>query len=275
MNYNSSDPQTHFHDAPESIVYDQSPSYNSPEAVPYQEHYTPEKTLNDTNPKVMDVGMGTRRRLGDMTARRFWLIFGFVCALVIAASVGGAVGGSMAVKKDADWYVTSEDHLNLTYSFILSAVSSSTPTAAGAFTSPTTSSSTSQSSSFTPSTSTSSSSPAAPTIFPAPSKTCQNGTTYASLFLSGENGGVKPGTGLTFTRLCNRGAVLNNIGSTYAYNLEDCIEICVGINFWPGTRRCTSVVYRPEGKDRPVNCWAADRTGAFSEEEGLFMGLLS
>ncbi|PVH78225.1 hypothetical protein DL98DRAFT_516892 [Cadophora sp. DSE1049] len=193
-----------------------------------------------------------------MRASKFWLILAFCCALVIAATVGGAVGGSLAARKDRG--SSSE-----------SAANSSSATAEGASTTPSASPSTTS----TSSTSTSTSFPtASPTTFPAPSKDCQNGTTYNSLFLTGENGSPPPGAGLKFTRLCGQNADINNIGSAFVYSLDDCIEICAGINFWPGDRRCTSVVYRPEGKGKPVNCWAANETLLSGEASELHVGLL-
>ncbi|CZT02544.1 hypothetical protein WAI453_002083 [Rhynchosporium graminicola] len=260
LNTNTVGPRASYHDAPETIRSDQShnapetvPSYILPEAIPYHEYYASDKTLKETNPKVMEVSIGMRRRLGDISARRFWLVFGIVCAIVVAASVGGAVGGSLAVRNGKECEV-----------------SSALPSARG---DSSTNSLSSSSTSTSTSTTTFSSTPTI-TAFPAPSDACQNGTTYNSLFKTGENGIPSAGTGLTFTRLCGRGAVLTNIGSAFVYSLEDCIEICAGINFWPRNRNCTSVVYRPVGKGRPVNCWAAGKTGVFNDEAELFMGVL-
>ncbi|KAH6711248.1 hypothetical protein BKA61DRAFT_579060 [Leptodontidium sp. MPI-SDFR-AT-0119] len=253
MSYNVGGPGSHYHDAPERILHDNG--HNAPETVPYVGPYPPnEKPLDAVNPKIMEVGIGSRRRLGDMSASKFWIILGVICALVIAATVGGAVGGSLAARKDRDSSSASSP--------------TSSATAVGEF-------STASGSSSTTQTSTSTSSPTpSPTTFPAPSKDCQNGTTYNSLFQTGENGGVPPGAGLTFTRLCGQNADINNIGSAFVYSLDDCIEICAGINFWPGNRRCTSVIYRPEGKGKPVNCWAANETSLTGERSDLFMGLL-
>ncbi|KAG4439363.1 hypothetical protein IFR05_005175 [Cadophora sp. M221] len=256
MSYNVGGPGSHYHDAPERIPYDNG--HNAPETVQYVGAYPPnEKPLDAANPKIMEVGIGPRRRLGDMSASKFWIILGVICALVIAATVGGAVGGSLAARKDHDSSGASSP--------------TSSATAVGASSTTLGSSSTAQTS--TTSTSTSSATPS-PTTFPAPSKDCQNGTTYNSLFQTGENGSVPPGAGLTFTRLCGQNADINNIGSAFVYSLDDCIEICAGINFWPGNRRCTSVIYRPEGKGKPVNCWAANETSLTGERSDLFMGLL-
>lgn len=40
-----------------------------------------------------------RRRLGDMNPLLFWLLIFVAAAIIIAASVGGAVGGALAVQK--------------------------------------------------------------------------------------------------------------------------------------------------------------------------------
>ncbi|KAH7409101.1 hypothetical protein BKA64DRAFT_387538 [Cadophora sp. MPI-SDFR-AT-0126] len=247
---------SHYHDAPERLPHDNG--HNAPETIPYipPKAYGSyeQKPLDAVNPKIMEVGLGSRRRLGDMRASKFWLILAFCCALVIAATVGGAVGGSLAARKD---HGSSSE----------SAATSSSVTAKGTSTASATSSSTSTSTSTSPLT-------VSPTAFPAPSKDCQNGTTYDSLFLTGENGTPAPGAGLKFTRLCGQNADIDNIGSAFVYSLDDCIEICAGINFWPGDRRCTSVVYRPEGKGKPVNCWAANETVLSGETSELHVGLL-
>lgn len=47
--------------------------------------------------RVMDAGAGPRK-LGEMTASSFWLYISIICIIVVGATVGGAVGGTMAVK---------------------------------------------------------------------------------------------------------------------------------------------------------------------------------
>ncbi|KAH7336511.1 hypothetical protein BKA65DRAFT_538617 [Rhexocercosporidium sp. MPI-PUGE-AT-0058] len=252
MNYSIDGPRPNYHDAPESLPYDNS--HNAPETVPYVaplQHN--EKPLDAVNPKIMEVGIGSRRRLGDMRASKFWITLAIVCALIIAATVGGAVGGSLAVRKDRD---------------------SSSPSSASSSANATGASSTSSGGSSNTQTSTTTLLISSPTTFPAPSKNCQNGTTYNSLFQTGENGAVPPGAGLTFTRLCGQNADLHNIGSAFVYSFDDCIEICAGINFWPGNKRCTGVIYRPEGKGKPVNCWASNQTSLTGERSDLFTALL-
>jgi hypothetical protein len=39
------------------------------------------------------------RRVGDMKASTFWLLLALISILVIGATVGGAVGGSIAAEK--------------------------------------------------------------------------------------------------------------------------------------------------------------------------------
>lgn len=75
-----------YHDAPETVPYDGPEIHN-------------QKPLEAMNPRIMEVGIGPRR-LGDMKASKFWIILGCICGLVIAATVGGAVGGSLAARKD-------------------------------------------------------------------------------------------------------------------------------------------------------------------------------
>ena len=41
-----------------------------------------------------------RRRLGDMNAFTFWLLIAVTAIVVIAASVGGAVGGTASARKN-------------------------------------------------------------------------------------------------------------------------------------------------------------------------------
>lgn len=64
---------------------------------------------------------------------------------------------------------------------------------------------------------------------------------------------------MRFTRICGADEDTDNIGSAFVYSLDDCIEVCAGLNFWPGDRRCSSVTYRPTGSP-PVNCWAHGKT---------------
>lgn len=56
------------------------------------------KSLDAVAPGLMEVSVGPRR-LGDMKASKFWLILCFICALVIAATIGGAVGGSLVAAR--------------------------------------------------------------------------------------------------------------------------------------------------------------------------------
>jgi hypothetical protein len=55
------------------------------------------------------------------------------------------------------------------------------------------------------------------------------------------------------------GEDVDNIASGYFYTFEDCIELCAGLNFWFGDRRCLGVTYQAIGH-RPVNCWAHNQT---------------
>lgn len=86
-----------YHDAPETVPYD---GHNAPETIQYDiPEVHDQKPLEAMNPRIMEVGLGPRR-LGDMKASKFWILLGFICALVIAATVGGALGGSLAARKD-------------------------------------------------------------------------------------------------------------------------------------------------------------------------------
>jgi len=80
--------------------------HDAPEAVPAQD---PEvlnlKRADET--AIMEVKVRARR-LGDMKASSFWLILGLVCILVIAVTIGGAVGGSIAARKDHQGVVVQQ-----------------------------------------------------------------------------------------------------------------------------------------------------------------------
>ena len=74
-------------DAPKAIIHD------DPEAV---------STENWENPDMVGSAASTTliRQLGDMKASLFWLLFGLICLLFIAVTIGGAVGCSRAAGKN-------------------------------------------------------------------------------------------------------------------------------------------------------------------------------
>jgi uncharacterized membrane protein YhaH (DUF805 family) len=60
------------------------------------------EVLYEKNPvaiKTADAGVRLRR-LGDIKASTFWLLFALISVLVIGVTVGGAVGGSLVVGKN-------------------------------------------------------------------------------------------------------------------------------------------------------------------------------
>jgi len=59
------------------------------------------EVLNAKNPVAIestDAGVQTRR-LGDMKASTFWFLLVLISIIVIGATIGGAVGGSIAARK--------------------------------------------------------------------------------------------------------------------------------------------------------------------------------
>ena len=56
-------------------------------------------TKNTVAVKSADAGVRVRR-LGGMKASTFWLLLGLISIIVIDATVGGAVGGSVATRKN-------------------------------------------------------------------------------------------------------------------------------------------------------------------------------
>jgi hypothetical protein len=60
------------------------------------------EVLHGKNPvAISPSGAGVRpRRLGDIDASTFWLLFALISVLVIGVTVGGAVGGSLVVGKN-------------------------------------------------------------------------------------------------------------------------------------------------------------------------------
>jgi len=71
-------------DAPEVVLYD------DPEVIP-----TEKKPGNLVAPQVPK----RRALVGDIRAPTFWIIVAIVAIIVIAAAVGGAVGGTNAIRK--------------------------------------------------------------------------------------------------------------------------------------------------------------------------------
>jgi len=59
------------------------------------------EVLDEKDPvAIKTADAGRRRRLGDMNASTFWPLFALISLLVIGATVGGAVGGSLVVGKN-------------------------------------------------------------------------------------------------------------------------------------------------------------------------------
>ena len=160
-----------------------------------------------------------------MKASSFWLLFGLICILVIGVTVGGAIGGSIAVSKNHHtetvtqslmprWYALSKLVL-LSISKLIQFSGTST-----------------QSFSATLSTSSTSSLPSQPTVTPTSDCVTTNGTTYSSLFLSGDEEIVPPNAGLKFTKHCGTKQVGFNLAFAYVPTFEACIELCASLNFW-------------------------------------------
>ncbi|PMD33095.1 hypothetical protein L207DRAFT_535787 [Hyaloscypha variabilis F] len=75
--------QTKYSDGPGAIIHD------DPEVVPEASPSTTRRAASGIPSK----------RLGDMKASTFWLLFCLICVVVIGVTVGGAVGGSIAANK--------------------------------------------------------------------------------------------------------------------------------------------------------------------------------
>ncbi|PMD35004.1 hypothetical protein L207DRAFT_534262 [Hyaloscypha variabilis F] len=208
-----------FSDPPEAIVHD------DPEAVPTKNAATVE------NPAFANPA----RRLGEMKASSFWLLFGLICILVIGVTVGGAVGGSIAASKNHHTETVTQ-----------SLIPSGTST---------------QSFSATLSTSSTSSLPSQPTVTPTSDCVTTNGTTYSSLFLSGDEEIVPPNAGLKFTKLCGTKQVGFNLAFAYVPTFEACIELCASLNFWNQNKNCLSATYKVTSP-MPGNCWASNITNS-------------
>lgn len=101
-----------------------------------------------------------------------------------------------------------------------------------------------------------------PTYTPLSDCPASNATRYTSDFASQRSGPVAPGTGLTFTRYCDKANPFSLTGAAitaeaFVYSFADCIEVCAGANFWApagSQANCTAAVYQPGG-GRPGNCW--------------------
>jgi hypothetical protein len=82
-----------FSDAPQ-VANGDYPEYVAPKQNP-----VPTAINEAIEPAIASAGP-LRRRLGDMNALTFWLLIAVAAIVIIAASVGGAVGGTASARKN-------------------------------------------------------------------------------------------------------------------------------------------------------------------------------
>ncbi|KAK1821916.1 hypothetical protein LTR12_003612 [Friedmanniomyces endolithicus] len=123
----------------------------------------------------------------------------------------------------------------------------------------------------------------APTPTYTPLSTCQNHTSYSSLYALGSLGPVPATARLNYTLYCNLTNPLTQPGAikiaqAYTYSFSDCIEVCAGYNFWNAGSNCTVAAYQPTGS-RPGNCWVgfadAVSVGSLAADPGMDVALLN
>ncbi|KAN0089692.1 hypothetical protein V8E51_019952 [Hyaloscypha variabilis] len=201
--------QTKYSDGPEAIIHD------DPEVVPEASPSTTRRAASGIPSK----------RLGDMKASTFWLLFCLICVVVIGVTVSGAVGGSIAANKSYHPNTVTQ-LLTLTNTNTLPTSSLSTPTT--------------RSQSAVP---------------PFPTSDCAstNGSIYNSLFLTGSEGPVPPSASLSFTKVCGVEQYGFNLALVYVTTFEACIELCASMNFWNQDKNCLGVAYLLTGS-MPGNC---------------------
>jgi hypothetical protein len=168
--------------------------------------------------------------LANMKKSTFWLILGLASIIVIGASVGGAVGGTMRVVKNNDDN-NDDNNNNNNNNNDQSSVSTSSPTSSS-------------------------------TTLPLPTRDCPNsdGTTFKSAYTLGSQGDVPEAAGLHFVKHCSAGHPGNTIATGYFQSFDRCIELCASLNFWAKNRGCVSVDYKFQGAKEPTNCWAHNST---------------
>ncbi|KAK0846259.1 hypothetical protein LTS02_014967 [Friedmanniomyces endolithicus] len=186
------------------------------------------------------------RIIFGMKVRTFLVVALVVTLITVGAAVGGAVGGK-SMRENVPVFTG----LNAT-----SPTSTPTPTTS-AFSAPT------------------------PTYTPL--STCQNHTSYSSLYALGSLGPVPATARLNYTLYCNLTNPLdqpsaNKIAQAYTYSFSDCIEVCAGYNFWNAGSNCTVAAYQPTGR-RPGNCWVgfadAVAVGSLAADPGMDVALLN
>lgn len=91
----ASDPHysRNFSDAPQ-VAHNDYPEYVAPKQKPVP------TTISEAIEPAIASASPLRRRLGDMNAFKFWLLIAVAAIVVIAASVGGAVGETASARKN-------------------------------------------------------------------------------------------------------------------------------------------------------------------------------
>jgi len=186
-----------------------------------------------------------------MKPRLVLIVSAIIVCILIASSVGGAVGGRNL--RDAP-------RMNSVSSNTTLSESTMSGTTTGTKTTRTTSTAGTTAESATPTalvTYLTTSTQAAPSTVATqtPSSDCPSSddTTYTSPQSDASN--------ITFIKYCNLSNPLTVLGfsgaiytQAYVYTFDDCIEMCIGYNQWAGDAACQIAVYQATAL-RPANCW--------------------
>jgi hypothetical protein len=175
-------------------------------------------------PDPTRTGLASRRKLCGLLPVTFWLSVTLIAVVVIAAAVGGGVGGTIAHKNSVE-LAAAQGHIS----------KSSAPTAS--------------SSDFGPDAATVTTTVAIPTATSDCNQT------------RGQNW-VSPATSLQYTRLCSTN--LPQLQASWRQNyfvavtstFESCIQTCDSYNYWLTTKNITTANYNSQGVDAeaPGSC---------------------
>ncbi|KAK4499889.1 hypothetical protein PRZ48_008075 [Zasmidium cellare] len=204
-----------------------------------QQHNVTNYEVHDKVPPTAEQRRGGRRIAG-LPVWAFWLILGALGLVVIGASVGGAVGGSAAMKSHDS---SSASNPSSTAANPTSSASSSTPSASGI------------------------------AITGCPGS---NGTTYTP---AGYTGPTNPGTYTQVCGGDNsKPQWVQSYGqlmSAFVPSLKDCIDLC---SYWNLLRAandstpCTVAALIPNGQP-PYNCWIRNSWNDTDDTRSYYLAL--
>ncbi|KAF2168879.1 hypothetical protein M409DRAFT_20893 [Zasmidium cellare ATCC 36951] len=211
-------------------------------------------TSAEMQEKVSDAAEQRERghRIARMPVWAFWLLLGALGLVVIGASVGGAVGGSAAVRSH-----DSSNDLNTSGTSSIPSASSANPSSSIG--------------------STSSISSTAPSASATASTDCPgvNGTAYTP---AGFSGPISPGT---YTQVCGgndtkpRWVQSNGqLTSAFVSSLKPCIDLCSYWNLLASdqTTLCAVAALIPDGRP-PYNCWIRNTWNNSDDFEDRYLAL--